>query len=573
MTKGRYYACKTINVAELLQNDGGLDIVWRIRKEIGIMSLLAGHPNVSPGLSEGAWHSPYQWFGRGHRPNRLTSFRLNEPTVAHVTLPPDPLSQVVQLCDVFTTATHMYLIQELCTGGTLADLLLQAAGPMSEAQAAPLFRGVVESVLHCHQQGILHRNVKPTNFLLSTNTPNQIVKLADFGLSCFNRRGVPEGEAVVGSPYYMAPEMVTPGSGGYGPPADLFSCGVVLYRILTGNFPFPGNTTAEIFNALRHKEPNYTGSPAWLSVSQSARHLVRRLLEKDPSKRIDAQDVLTHEWMKFSISQPEEAGPASPGSGSSALAPAAAELGAAGAGPAVAVAPPRDQVSSDRILFMPEGERMRMRQQGFLDIFKRLEESHQQLLRAPDAEVAALHWEAASRLLRDLNDYLLEHASRDGPFFMGHEPSIAEAATAPALFRIIANLSAVRHIDLLLAREDSEGAFNLKLARLAAWLANVMAQPANMCDVPYLPLRVYIEMVRKLHVCHEGPPSPSSLGPPILSSLLQVAHSAPPPHTPSRPTKYTSSDSARELNYKPESHIHTASSLARRDSAFGNATI
>ena len=500
----------------------------------------------------------------------------------------------MQLRDVFESNTHMFLIQELCTGGTLEDLLRRAAGPLPEERVAPLFRGVVKSIMHCHQLGVLHRDVKPENFLLSTSKPNQIVKLADFGLSCFYRRGLLVQEPV-GSPFYMAPEMVTQYTSGYGPAADLFSCGVILYRFLTGNLPFPGNTAAEIFHRLKHKDPDYSASPAWRTLSPSARHLVCRLLDKDPFQRIDAQDVLTHEWMTSTIagrppgpvqawpeppvvasvwpSPPPTFGPGAPmtsaqaagiafpgGSGSLAL--AAAEQGAAGpgasgpgaSGPATVNTRNRvgEKVPSARVFFMPDDVRTRMRQQGFMDTFKRFEESYQQLLRAPDADVAALHWEDVFLRLKIVNEYLDEHASRDGPFFMGHEPCIAEAATAPALFRIVANLKAVRHIDLLpVCREGG-------LERLSVWIAEVLARPAEVCDVAYLPPHVYVEMARKLHVMYEGPPSPM-----VSSSSLGI--------TPPRPIKYTNTDSARELNYRPAPNAAGPSTApGRRDSAFGD---
>ena len=85
------------------------------------------------------------------------------------------------------------------------------------------------------QMGVLHRDIKPDNFLLSEAGAGAKVKLADFGLSCFYTRGLPEKETL-GSPYYMAPEMVK--KEGYGPAADVWSCGVVLFQCLSRDLPF-----------------------------------------------------------------------------------------------------------------------------------------------------------------------------------------------------------------------------------------------------------------------------------------------------------------------------------------------
>ena len=83
--------------------------------------------------------------------------------------------------------------------------------------------------------GVLHRDIKPDNFLLSEIGAGATVKLADFGLSTFYTRGEPETE-MVGSPYYVAPELL--GSEGYGPAADLWSCGVVLFQFLSHELPY-----------------------------------------------------------------------------------------------------------------------------------------------------------------------------------------------------------------------------------------------------------------------------------------------------------------------------------------------
>ena len=134
-----------------------------------------------------------------------------------------------------------------------------------------------------------------------------------------------------------------------------------------------------------------------------------------------------------------------------------------------------------------------------------VEAPYTRLLQATDAAEAAVQWESVCIGLKALNAYMLECASTEGPFFLGGEPSLAEASTAPALYRMVATLPVVRDLELVRACEE------LKLGRLVQWLTVVLERPADCCDVVTLPPHVYVALARKLHVRYEGPPSPCYL--------------------------------------------------------------
>ena len=379
--------------------------------------------------------------------------------------------------------------------------------------------------------GVLHRDIKPENFLLSDISATATVKLADFGLSTFFRRGELEKEAV-GSPFYMAPEMVMRGSPGYGPEADIWSCGVCLYKFLSGRLPFPGETSADVFTAIRHNEVDYA-HPSWRGVSSAARDLLRRILEKDPAQRISAEGILTSPWMtrhangsssrlapEATVTLPPLApnSPRAAGTGtgfglnrSTSMPSSSTETKASSTLPrrcnSVGTAMP-----SARIFFLPEAARPMLH--GFIDTFKTaLEQPYQRLMQAPGPDSAAMHWGEVCAGLQELNDYLIEHGSdsSDGPFFEGEEHGFAEAATAPALFRMAACLEGIRGLSLL-ATCNAMG-----LTRLAAWLKEVLSRPTEVCDVAALPDHVYVTMARKLHVKYEGPPSPTAFSSPRSS--------------------------------------------------------
>jgi len=127
--------------------------------------------------------------------------------------------------------------------------------------------------------------------------PPTLCAAQDFGLSNFI-----DGDSSchdnallshVGTSYYISPEIL--GKKGYGPPVDLWACGVVLYIMLCGRFPFFGKTDVEYVQSL-HRGPNMTG-PDWDSVSETGKAFLTALLSLDPKRRLSAKAALAHEWM------------------------------------------------------------------------------------------------------------------------------------------------------------------------------------------------------------------------------------------------------------------------------------
>ncbi len=118
-----------------------------------------------------------------------------------------------------------------------------------------------------------HRDLKPENFLLTNNTPNADLKCIDFGLSAFFRPGQVFKD-VVGSPYYVAPEVLR---GRYSYQADMWSCGVILYILLCGIPPFWGETEQGIIDTILKGKYDFEGDP-WPQISEEAKDCIRKLL-------------------------------------------------------------------------------------------------------------------------------------------------------------------------------------------------------------------------------------------------------------------------------------------------------
>ncbi|ONM33881.1 CPK21 [Zea mays] len=138
----------------------------------------------------------------------------------------------------------------------------------------------------------MHRDLKPENFLFASTPEDAPLKATDFGLSVFYKPGDKFSD-VVGSPYYVAPEVLQKC---YGPESDVWSAGVILYILLCGVPPFWAESEAGIFRQILRGKLDLESEP-WPSISDSAKDLVRKMLIRDPTKRFTAHEVLCHPWI------------------------------------------------------------------------------------------------------------------------------------------------------------------------------------------------------------------------------------------------------------------------------------
>uniref|UniRef100_A0A0R0GEL8 Protein kinase domain-containing protein n=1 Tax=Glycine max TaxID=3847 RepID=A0A0R0GEL8_SOYBN len=190
---------------------------------------------------------------------------------------------VVTLEAVYEDDERWHLVMELCSGGRLVDRMKE--GPCSEHVAAGVLKEVMLVVKYCHDMGVVHRDIKPENVLL---TGSGKIKLADFGLAI----RISEGQnltGVAGSPAYVAPEVL---SGRYSEKVDIWSSGVLLHALLVGGLPFKGDSPEAVFEEIKNVKLDFqTG--VWESISKPARDLVGRMLTRDVSARIAADEVLS----------------------------------------------------------------------------------------------------------------------------------------------------------------------------------------------------------------------------------------------------------------------------------------
>eukprot|EP00124_Ichthyophonus_hoferi_P001799 Ihof_evm12s104 gene=Ihof_evmTU12s104 len=207
---------------------------------------------------------------------------------------------------LYANEKYFMIVLEYMQGGELLDILIKRiesnAAAYSEAQVAVIMRQIMGAVEHCHKNDIIHRDLKPENILVGDEDMLGCVhslfeaplKLADFGLACV----LPEGKKLTptcGTPNYMSPERLCKKP--YDTASDIWSTGVIMYILLTGTFPFYGDTEQDIRAcACDPNEPEY--GEEFANISRPCLDLLKnKMLNKDPKKRISATEVLAHPWM------------------------------------------------------------------------------------------------------------------------------------------------------------------------------------------------------------------------------------------------------------------------------------
>lgn len=149
---------------------------------------------------------------------------------------------IIKLFETFEDRARIYLVMELCDGGELFDRIIQA-GHFTEQNAAVVMQQMLSAVFYMHRNLVCHRDLKPENFLFASKGPidKSVLKLIDFGLSTrFKQGGGPSLCTKAGTPYYVAPQVL---QGKYDLACDIWSCGVIMFTMMTGYPPFYGKMT------------------------------------------------------------------------------------------------------------------------------------------------------------------------------------------------------------------------------------------------------------------------------------------------------------------------------------------
>ncbi|XP_054265767.1 peripheral plasma membrane protein CASK isoform X5 [Macrosteles quadrilineatus] len=272
-------------------------------------------------------------------PGLSTSDLKREATICHMLKHP----HIVELLETYSSEGMLYMVFEYMDGSDICFEIVRRAMAgfvYSEAVASHYMRQILEALRYCHENDIIHRDIKPHCVLLASKENSAPVKLGGFGVAiqlqdgkvvngesfvsmsrpnlspqgqlylssdreapnCLSLDHLPDLEKIeaadsngrIGTPHFMSPEVVERQQ--YGKPVDIWSAGVLLHMLLSGTLPFLG-TRDRLYQTIC-KGKLHLDTPLWECISDNAKDLIRRMLAVDPNKRITIQEVLNHKWLR-----------------------------------------------------------------------------------------------------------------------------------------------------------------------------------------------------------------------------------------------------------------------------------
>ena len=200
---------------------------------------------------------------------------------------------VVKIFEFYNSEDAFYLITEYCEGGELFKLISQKK-ILTEIQCAYIMYQVLSAIKYCHKMKIMHRDLKPENILIYKHNKEKgffDVKICDFGTSQVFKKGEWQSQPC-GSVYYVAPEVIQKK---YNSKCDLWSCGVIMFMLLSNKAPFGGRNDKDIINNVLSGSYNKNFLK---NCSETTLDLISKLLEKDYKLRINADDAMKHQFFK-----------------------------------------------------------------------------------------------------------------------------------------------------------------------------------------------------------------------------------------------------------------------------------
>ena len=202
---------------------------------------------------------------------------------------------IVKIFEYYSDNFHYYIIIEFVNGGELYSEIIKWP-EFSEKKTAFIMKQIMSALFYLHSLNIVHRDIKPENIMLEKSKAKDDkpqIKLIDFGTCNYLEPGKFLHQTM-GTPYFVAPEVLDEK---YNHQCDVWSMGVTMYILLAGFPPFMGSNQSEVFNEIKSAELSFEYKEFNL-ISEEAKDLIRKMLDRDLNKRITAGDCLKHTWIK-----------------------------------------------------------------------------------------------------------------------------------------------------------------------------------------------------------------------------------------------------------------------------------
>lgn len=199
---------------------------------------------------------------------------------------------IVQMYNSYLVNDELWLVLEYLEGGALTDIVTKA--PMNEQQIATVCLQCLQALAFLHAEGLIHRDIKSDSILLAADGS---VKLSDFGFCAQVSEQVPKRRSLVGTPYWLSPEIISRHS--YGPEVDIWSMGIMIIEMVDGEPPFYNEPPIQAMKRIRDMPPPKLQNRA--GVSSYLDNFLSRMLIKDPSQRATAKELLQHPFLERAL--------------------------------------------------------------------------------------------------------------------------------------------------------------------------------------------------------------------------------------------------------------------------------
>ncbi|CAK70725.1 unnamed protein product (macronuclear) [Paramecium tetraurelia] len=202
---------------------------------------------------------------------------------------------IIKFHEVYQNNQNFYICMDYCKGGELVEWIPKKYKSFHEQHIQGIMKKIASAVCYIHDQGIVHRDIKAENIMVTSKKEDGEPKLIDFGLANkFDTSHLKRLKSFAGTPMYMAPEVI---KGSYDEKCDIWSLGVLLFTLLSGHLPFHGETKEELYDNIQTANISFD-SAIWSHISGEAKDIIKRMLSKQPAQRLTSKELVKHNWFK-----------------------------------------------------------------------------------------------------------------------------------------------------------------------------------------------------------------------------------------------------------------------------------